>query len=44
VRGERDDRTWMPTVTHPDRRRRAAPGRPGGSPAGRGAAHSGRAP
>jgi hypothetical protein len=44
VRGGRDDKTWMPTVTHPDRRRRAAPGHHGGAPAGRGAAYSGRAP
>jgi predicted deacetylase len=44
VRGGRDDKTWMPTVTHPDRRRRAAPGHHDGSPAGRGAAPGGRAP
>jgi hypothetical protein len=43
VGAERDDRTWMPTATHRDRRRRVAPGRYGGSPAGPGAAHSGRA-
>jgi hypothetical protein len=44
VRGGRDDKTWKPTVTHPDRPRRAAPGRHGGAPAGRGAAYGGRAP
>jgi hypothetical protein len=44
MRGGRDDKTCRPTVTHPDPRRRAAPGHDGGSPAGRGAAHSGRAP
>jgi hypothetical protein len=44
MRGGRDDKTCRPTVTHPDPRRRAAPGRDGGSPAGRGAAHGGRAP
>src|SRR5919202_2756132 len=40
----RDDKTCRPTVAQPDPRRRAAPGHDGGSPAGRGAAHSGRAP
>ena len=44
VQGGRDDKTCRPTVTHPDRRRRAAPVRHGGSSAGRGAAHGGRAP
>jgi hypothetical protein len=44
VRGERDDKTWRPPVTHPDRRRRAPPGHHDGSPAGRGAAHRGHAP
>src|SRR5919201_314559 len=44
MRGGRDDQTCRPTVIHPDPRRRAAPGRDGGSPAGRGAAHGGRAP
>jgi hypothetical protein len=44
MRGGRDDKTCRPTVTHPDPQRRAAPGRDGGSPAGRGAAHGGRAP
>jgi hypothetical protein len=44
VRSGRDDKTCRPTLTHPDRRRRAAPDRQGGSPAGRGAAHGGRTP
>jgi hypothetical protein len=44
VQGGRDDKTRRPTVTHPDRRRPGAPGRHGGAPAGRGAAHDGRAP
>jgi hypothetical protein len=44
VQGGHDDKTCRPTVTHPDRRRPAAPGHHGGSPAGRGAAHGGRAP
>jgi hypothetical protein len=34
MRGGRDDKTCKQTVTHPDRRRRAAPGRHGGWPAG----------
>jgi hypothetical protein len=44
VQGGRDDKTWMSTVTHPDRRRRAAPGRHSGSPPGREVAQNGRAP
>jgi hypothetical protein len=43
VHGGRDAKTWMPTVTHPARRR-AAPGRHDGSPSGRGAAYRGHAP
>jgi hypothetical protein len=44
VQGGRDDKTCRSTVTHPDRRRRAASGHHGGAPAGRGAAHGGRVP